>query len=145
VAARRTQSDAQLWQVPALSLTAQAFLFTIALAPESRPIARIISCSLSIVSALLAIELMTRWRQAEIADAEWLESYDHTHFAPSARMHGQSWRDRRNATDADAGLFSPLRRLPAFLSWSIGLLLFAVAAVVILVLTLLEPGLLEHS
>ncbi|MER6612681.1 hypothetical protein [Streptomyces xantholiticus] len=34
VAARRMQWDALLWQVPALSLTAQAFLFTITLGLE---------------------------------------------------------------------------------------------------------------
>jgi hypothetical protein len=43
IAARRTQWDSLLWQVPTLSLTAQAFLFTIALTQGNDAWARIIS------------------------------------------------------------------------------------------------------
>ena len=41
LAARRTSYDEMMWQAPALSLTAQAFLFTIALGPGSTTAARL--------------------------------------------------------------------------------------------------------
>ena len=40
VAARRTQFDQLVWQVPVLSLTAQAFLFSIALSHDATRTAR---------------------------------------------------------------------------------------------------------
>ena len=43
VAARRTQSDQLVWQVPVLSLTAQAFFFSIALSPDGTRTTRIIA------------------------------------------------------------------------------------------------------
>ena len=47
-----------LWQVPALSLTAQAFLFTIALAKDVDPEARVVTGILSVVASLMSIYLM---------------------------------------------------------------------------------------
>jgi hypothetical protein len=47
-----------LWQVPALSLTAQAFLFTIALAKDVDPGARVVLGVLSVVTSLMSIYLM---------------------------------------------------------------------------------------
>ena len=43
VAARRTQFDQLVWQVPVLSLTAQAFLFSIALAGDASRAARVVA------------------------------------------------------------------------------------------------------
>jgi hypothetical protein len=47
-----------LWQVPALSLTAQAFLMTIALGGDSTNVARIIATLLSLVISVASISLM---------------------------------------------------------------------------------------
>lgn len=47
-----------LWQVPALSLTAQAFLFTIALAKDVNPGARVLTGILSVVTSLMSIYLI---------------------------------------------------------------------------------------
>jgi hypothetical protein len=47
VATRRAQWDSLVWQVPTLSLTAQAFLLTIALSQGNDAWARIISALLS--------------------------------------------------------------------------------------------------
>jgi hypothetical protein len=52
VAARRTQFDQLVWQVPVLSLTAQAFLFSIALSPDGTRTTRIIASLLSLVMTL---------------------------------------------------------------------------------------------
>jgi len=51
-----------LWQVPALSLTAQAFLFTIALAKDVDPGARAVTGMLSVVTSLMSIYLMVSHR-----------------------------------------------------------------------------------
>jgi hypothetical protein len=51
-----------LWQVPALSLTAQAFLFTIALAKDADPGARVLTGILSVVTSLMSIYLMLSHR-----------------------------------------------------------------------------------
>jgi hypothetical protein len=143
VVQRRMQWDNLLWQVPALSLTAQAFLFTIALDPSSRRIARVVACLLSLISSILAVHLMTRHRQAEITDSHWLADYEGKHYPPSLAAHGPPWQARRNATSADAWIFSRLARYPGYRVWASGLMLFAVAAIAILVLTLIAPKILE--
>ena len=51
-----------LWQVPALSLTAQAFLFTIALARDVNPGARVLTGILSVVTSLMSIYLILSHR-----------------------------------------------------------------------------------
>ena len=51
-----------LWQVPALSLTAQAFLFTIALAKDVNPGARVLTGILSVVTSLMSIYLILSHR-----------------------------------------------------------------------------------
>src|SRR6266705_6760573 len=66
VAARRTQFDNLVWQVPVLSITAQAFLFTIALGADNRPVSRVIACLLSMIVTFLTVQIFTRHRQAEI-------------------------------------------------------------------------------
>jgi hypothetical protein len=63
VAARRTQFDQLVWQVPVLSLTAQAFLFSIALSPDGTRTARIIASLLSLVMTFLSLHLMVKHRQ----------------------------------------------------------------------------------
>lgn len=62
VAGRRAQWDSLLWQVPVLSLTAQAFLFTIELSQGNDAWARVISGMLSLNIAVISIMLMARHR-----------------------------------------------------------------------------------
>lgn len=131
VAARRLQWDNLLWQVPVLSLTAQAFLFSISLGSGTSRLARGIAATLSVVSSLLSIHLMARHRQAEISDAHWLEMYEKEHYQNSV-VHGPTFRRHRNSTRA-GGL---LARVPAFRVWTVGLSLFGLAALFVLVLTL---------
>ena len=55
VAARRQNFDSMVWQVPALSLTARAFLLAIALGSGSGHLARIAAGLLSAVTALMSV------------------------------------------------------------------------------------------
>ena len=66
VAARRQNFDSMLWQVPALSLTAQAFLLVIALGSGSGHLARIAAGLLSAVTALMSVQLLLRRRLHEV-------------------------------------------------------------------------------
>jgi hypothetical protein len=139
VAARRLQFDALLWQVPAVSLTAQAFLFTIALGSDSSRSARIVASLLAIVMSVLSIHLMARHRQAEVTDAEWLAEYEQRHFGDP--VHGPVWARRRNQTPTVLWL----TRFRAFYVWMAGLALFGIAALITFALALFVPGLWASS
>lgn len=60
--ARVGHRDALLWQPPALALTAQAFLLTIALGNESSPIARFLAACLGLWVTYLSVQLMLKHR-----------------------------------------------------------------------------------
>ena len=143
IASRRMQWDNLVWQVPVLSLTAQAFLFSIALGSDSSSTARIFSCTLSILVSFLCVSLMARHRQAEFTDAEWLGEFEKK-FTSEVPQHGLTWKDRRDAMKPDGnGLFSSwIFVRPQYRVWSWGLLAFAIAAVAVVAVTIWFPALL---
>jgi hypothetical protein len=149
VAARRTQFDQLVWQVPVLSLTAQAFLFSIALSPDGTRTTRIIASLLSLVMTFLSLHLMVKHRQAEVADSQWLEAYEKEFPAPVGApkwpMHGRSWADYRNSIDPNIGRLGGLSKLTGFRIWSWGLSAFGMAAIVVLLLAIFVPGWLGSS
>jgi hypothetical protein len=122
VAARRLQWDNLVWQVPALSLTAQAFLFTIAIGGTSSRPARIIASLLALVITLLCTTLMARHRQSEIHDAHWLADFETNEWKTNTaegeldfRVHGLPFRDRRGAGGVDGGWTDRIvRPLPGY-------------------------------
>lgn len=132
VVARRMQWDMLVWQVPVLGMTAQAFLFTIALGDGNR-FGRIVSSLLSLTMTFLCITLMARHRQAELTDALWLRDYERAYLGDTS-VHGIEWRDRRDATGVDAGRIGALiPLLPGFKTWIVGLALFGAAALAALI------------
>lgn len=144
VAARRLQWDNLLWQVPTLSLTAQAFLFTIALGPDSKLTARVVSCALSLIVTFLSVTLMARYRQGELSDAHWLEAYELEHGLTV--VHGKQFKADRDNGDLAAGWVGRMIPiLPGFVTWVIGLGLFGLAAIAILLLSFFVPGALDGS
>lgn len=131
VAARRLQWDNLVWQVPVLSLTAQAFLFVTALGGGDKW-SRVIASVLSLAVTFLSITLMARHRQAELTDAHWLEQYENEHFGQS--WHGHAFRDARDHQGLEVGRLGSLIPMPpGFKTWVLGLSLFGVAAIVALV------------
>lgn len=76
LSARRYGYDAMLWQTPALAVTAQAFLLTIALGKDSSPTARLISSALSLILSLMSVQLMAKHRQNESLDSFMLERFE---------------------------------------------------------------------
>lgn len=137
VVARRMQWDTLLWQVPTLSLTAQAFLFTIALGTDTTRVSRTIAAVLSIVISCLSVTLMARHRQAELSDAHWLEDHEAA-FPEAMRVHGQNFIRRRRHVHPKDRLYVPL--IPGYKTWTAGLLLFALAAIFVIVLTWMDPS-----
>lgn len=68
VNARRIAYDSLLWQMPALSLTAQAFLFAAALAPGSSRAAQAIASSLAFSVSVASIHALRRFRLGQHMD-----------------------------------------------------------------------------
>jgi hypothetical protein len=118
VAARRQNFDAMVWQVPALSLTAQAFLLVIALGPGSGHLARIAAGMLSAVTALMSVQLLLRHRLHELADARWLHDFEES--------RGWEQIHRRTADRVAAAGLRPrgLAKRPSHQLWIAGLVLF---------------------
>ncbi|WP_375424829.1 hypothetical protein [uncultured Friedmanniella sp.] len=137
VAARRLQWDNLLWQVPVLSLTAQAFLFTTALGADVHGWARALAALLSLIISVLSILLMGRHRQGELTGAHWLERYEQQVLGVGPwGAHGEPVRDAREFEGLDAGWVGrriPLR--PMFAVWVVGLGLFGLAAIGVVVQT----------
>jgi hypothetical protein len=75
VEARRSATDQMMWQVPALSLTAQSFLLTISLGPDTSGTGRAIAAVLGFLAALATIQLMLKHRFHEEELSRWLERF----------------------------------------------------------------------
>jgi hypothetical protein len=140
VAARRLQWDALLWQVPSLSLAAQAFLLTVALGPDSSRISRLLTSFLGVLAAFLSVHLLTKHRQAEITDAHWLAEYEQKHFETT--VHGPEWRDRRDKTTIP-GPLGKLTGIRAFPLWQVALSLFGLVALITFVLAIFDVSYLH--
>jgi hypothetical protein len=144
IAARRTQFDQLVWQVPVIILAAQAFLFSIALSPDTARSSRIITSLLSLGMTFLSLHLMVKHRQAEIADSEWLAAYEEKLpppvGAPAWPMHGRSWAAYRESIDPHIGRLGVLSRLPGSRTWIWGLSGFGIAAIIVLILAIVMPG-----
>src|SRR5205807_717505 len=80
--ARRSSLDQMMWQVPALSLTAQSFLLTIALGHDTRWIARVMTALLGMIAAGAAIQLLLKHRYHELLYSHWLEKFEAAHDLP---------------------------------------------------------------
>jgi hypothetical protein len=107
-----------VWQVPALALTAQAFLMTIALGAGTGRPARIAAGLLSAIAALMSVQLLLRQRLHEIADARWLHDFEQRHGWEPVHQHPA----QRTAV---AGIrASGLARLRSHQMWIAGLAIF---------------------
>lgn len=118
VSARRIQWDNLVWQVPLLSLTAQAFLITIALGVGISRLSRVVASLLSLVITVLSITMMTRHRQAERADAQWLEDWEVARYGAGQAVHGHAFRLHRDRAGAEPGWVGRLvPSLPGYKTW----------------------------
>jgi hypothetical protein len=93
VSARQQTTNSLLWQTPIMSLTAQAFLFTIALGYGNQSLARIISATLALIVALASIQILSKHRSVEVSDSKYLEEYEKRNRLPiiHAKYKNDKW------------------------------------------------------
>lgn len=138
VAQRRNTTNALLWQSPGLSLTAQAFLFLIALDANAETASRAVAAGLALVVALASVQLLLKHRAYEGDDAEWLSQFERRH-----RYQGFVNVSRKRdlpAKPSDSWVVEQGRTLvhfivmrPASVVWLGLLLLFGAAAIYVLI------------
>lgn len=135
LAARRNQQDSMLWQAPALALTAQAFLLTIALGGNAASVfARALAAGLGLVVACMSMQLMAKHRHLTELDNAWLATMEQEiGLTPvAARGVGAGVGPRRSLA----------RRARSYVVWQVGLGLFALANMAILLVIITRPSLL---
>jgi hypothetical protein len=139
-ASRRLGYDTLMWQTPALSLTAQSFLFAAALSSNVTAAARLIAMSLALIISIISIQLMTKHRHHEKLDSLTLEIMEQQHgLLP---LHRRS-RERSSGAGLSENWFV---RTSSFRVWILGLSLFGVAALGIIAVTILQMiGILHGS
>jgi hypothetical protein len=135
LAVRRNQQDSMLWQSPALALTAQAFLLTIALGGNSISVfPRALAAGLGLVVACMSMQLMAKHRHLTELDNAWLAAMEQEiGLAPvAARGVGAGVGPRRSLA----------RRVRSYVVWQAGLALFGLTNMAILLITVIRPSLL---
>jgi hypothetical protein len=143
--ARRLGYDSMMWQVPALSFTAQAFLLTIALG-GGIGVSRLTSAALALIIALISMQLMAKHRFNEEIDSRLLEAFERRidiegifgcppHAPPGKRMR---------TVNTGVGMFqgmSPVMKpwyvaISSYNLWQRGLGLFAFTSVAIIIVNI---------
>lgn len=140
LSSRRLGYDTLMWQVPALSLSGQAFLFTIALGSASSPAARFIASGLAFILALISMQLMSKHRYHEELNSRLLEKIElTTELSTILGFAPHSPKAMRKEIPVHAGWFT---RRSSYRIWMAGLGLFACASLGVVALTALSlvPG-----
>jgi len=126
-----------LWQVPALSLTAQAFLFTISLGEGTSTIARVIAGVLGFVSAVISVQLLQKIKWLERLDRRILEELEKKLGVPVLHAHPKTLA---TFVDTPANVFVGI---PSSFLWSLGLALFGLTSLSVAIVASLWPSLLK--
>jgi hypothetical protein len=129
---RRYQYDFMMWQVPALSLTAQAFLFTVALQAEATRAARLIASALALVVAAISMQLMAKHRHHERTEADRLKG-----FEEDQQLAGLHRPMQERGTQLRR--WSPTA-LSSYHVWMVGIAVFGLAAVTIILISIVTPN-----
>lgn len=159
VAQQMQQHDLLMWQVPVLSLTAQAFLLTIVLGGSSAPTSRVLASSLALLASVLSMQLMAKHRWHVQVERKWLADFERKHqldqfhkftdvkaVRPKASGQENSLIPRlaQAASRAFKNLSWTLIKRSSFALWQVGLGLFGIVAVLCLILSVVQPSLLAH-
>ena len=145
LAGRRAGYDAMMWQTPALGMTAQAFLFTLALNPGSTRWARLIAASLSLALSLMVVQLMAKHRRHEALDALLLRKIEARiglKFLVGVAPHGKPDERPEAHLNRVSDLLERSTQGPkkfwamsSYELWMFGQFLFAAAALFVLVIS----------
>lgn len=134
--ARRDSFNSLVWRAPVLSLTAQAFLFTIALNPDVTVYARGISASLAFITAIASIQLLCKQRFHEMEYARFLERFEN-----SPGMYPINKKSLFTAK----GRLAWLENRSSFKIWFLVLCIFALFSLCILLTILLNFHYFDHT
>ncbi len=156
---RRAGYDGLMWQTPALGMTAQAFLMTIALGRDTSQVARLLASLLAFIIAVLSMQLMAKHRYHESMDARLLQMLEDDrhlggilgiapHAPPGERallleQRGGQKHQKRWPRLLSVWRRYGWRRYSSYLVWMGGLALFALTALVVMALALTNGGLLS--
>jgi hypothetical protein len=143
VANRRTAFDTLMWQVPALGLTAQAFLLTLAYGASSSEAARLVASVLALAVAVAAIQTMRKHQANELTDARMLESIECTVGITVAGAHPHAKPEARAKAVENKEFEKWSVRKRSFQLWVWSLRLFAGAALVAGAIALSGSSILE--
>lgn len=152
VEARRESMNSLLWQVPALSLTAQAFLFSVSTDQGTSPTGRLITSLAGLLIVLATVQLFVRHRCMEENASRWLEQLEVSMRLPVVHRHppfegkfikgvepvaGENAADRSSA-GVLSGAAKWLRARRASRVWTSLLLTLALINLVVTILAVLE-------
>jgi hypothetical protein len=160
VESRRQAFDAMIWQVPGLSIAAQAFLYVVALDPGSSDWVRIFAGTLGVVAALATIQLLVKHRYHEETYSETIDASRRARGVPPFR--GVEWFKETALQDLEA-VDEEIGELPPYVSryregswrrkvakpssvgvWTLTLALFAVGDALIVVGAILDRACVLH-
>jgi hypothetical protein len=161
ISARQLVNINLIWQTPVVGITGQAFLFSIALAPDSSRMARIIASGLCILITAMTIQLIVRHRLADEADRQWLSAFEAKYFRHYASdmpivirnrsgeektfngiAHGREEIHRRMATPPHMGLLNFLAYFRSNRVWAWGMVLMAAVALLVMLTSIFRNDLL---
>ena len=133
---RELEQDSMLWQTPALAMTAQAFLLTVAFDSGASVVARAVTAGLGVVVAFLSMQLMAKHRFLEELDREKMREFESAlGIAPLAK---REWAYRDGRYIQTKPVESRWAKHSSYKVWQRGLLLFIAADVAALVWAVLE-------
>jgi hypothetical protein len=107
---RRAQADQLMWQIPALSLTAQAFLSTIIFSPRATAVARLLAALTASLFVGAAFQSLLKHRYDEGIWSRWLNIFethtDRPRTNDGPRREAIAGTDSRNPPDLPRLLYS---------------------------------------
>jgi len=136
---RQLEQENKMWSTPALALTAQAFLFSVALAPESSLAARLLTSTLAIAVAFASFQLMAKhWHLGQL-DSLRLRDLEHlleVHPLSDRTWDTREWRDGKGLVARPHAYV----RWKSRVIWQWLIATFGVAAAGVIVAAILAPG-----
>jgi hypothetical protein len=150
---RRNSFNTLLWQSPALSLTAQAFLLNVVSA-QDRPItARIVCGATAVVVALCTFQLFAKHRYHERTASDFLAEFERNHrhlgYVP---INGQKYRGTdESSLDSEQREFlrdfreyiEKVRQFPSTILWLLLQFIFIAVAVILMIIALHSPTIVK--
>lgn len=131
-----------LWQTPALALTAQAFLLTVALNEQASVLPRVVTAILGLLVAAASMQLMAKHRLLESVDRAMLTKLEEALGLPQIAER-RYYDSRRGTVDGESATrirSSWWRRRRSYVIWQIMLGAFLLANLTAIVAAVLASA-----